>query len=154
MLVIEIEKVRDVWEELDALGAAEYIEVEDERRRVPDWDSMKALNSAGIFQVLTARVDGRMVGYFSWLIDFDMESKGTLIVNQTAWYVEPGHPIIGVKMFDRAIEEFKRVGVEFAYLHHTVHGRGASIGRLFTKRGAELLGHTYKLKVKGNAELP
>ena len=147
-LVIQLERVEDVWEELDALVMVECDEIDDPRRRGPDWDSMKILNNGGTFRVLTARLEGRMIGYFSWFIDFDMESKGTLIVNQAAWYVEPGHPIVGVKMLDRAIEEFKKAGVQFAYFHHTVHGRGATLGRLFAKKGAELLGYNYMLKVK------
>jgi hypothetical protein len=148
-LDIKIEKVEDVWEDLHALARMEHDEVEVGWRDFnPDWDSMKSLNRLGTFQVLTARIDGRMIGYLTWFVDFDIESKGTLIVNQAAWYVEPGHPIVGVKMFDRAIQEFRRIGVKFAYLHHTNRGRGASLGRFFNKRGAEPLGYTYILKVK------
>lgn len=145
---IEFEKVADVWQELEELARLEQIEVEEERPFRPDWKSMATLNSNGIFQVLTARVDGRMVGYFTWLLDFDMESRGTLIVNQSAWFVEKGHPIVAVRMFDRALSEFKRIGVEYAYLHHTIKGRGAALGRLFERRGAKLLGYNYIVKVQ------
>jgi hypothetical protein len=146
--VIEFEKVTDCWEELEKLALQEQDEIEETRPFRPDWKSMATLNNAGIFQVLVARVDGRMVGYFSWLLDFDMESKGTLIVNQTAWFVEKGHPIVAVRMFDRAIKEFKRIGVEYAYLHHTIKGRGAALGRLFERRGAKLLGYNYIVSLK------
>jgi hypothetical protein len=147
-LVIGFEKVADVWQELERLARQEQIEIEEQREFRPDWKSMVTLNGAGIFQVLTARVDGRMVGYFSWLLDFDMESKGTLIVNQTAWFVEKNHPIVAVRMFDKAIAEFKRIGVEYAYLHHTIKGRGAALGRLFERRGAKLLGYNYIMPIK------
>lgn len=142
-LSIKLERVADVWQELELLAMQEQIEIEEVREFRPDWDSMITLNDSGIFQVLVARVDGKMVGYFSYLLDFDMESKGTLIVNQSAWFVEKGHPIIGVKMLDRALEEFKNKGVKFAYLHHGIKGRGANLGRLFEKRGAKLLSHNY-----------
>jgi hypothetical protein len=149
MIDIKMEKVKDIWEELHELARKEYDEVEVGWREFkPDWESMKILNDTGRFQVLTARVDGRMVGYLSWLIDFDMEAKGTLIINQAAWYVEPGHPIVGAKMFDVAVKEFKKLGVKFAYLHHTTRGRGAGLGRFFIKKGAELLGYNYILKIK------
>jgi len=55
---------------------------------------------------------------------------------------------VGVKMLDRAIAEFKKIGVEFAYFHHTVTGRGANLGRLFERRGAKLLGYNYVMKIK------
>jgi hypothetical protein len=147
-LDIKLEKVADIWPELQALAIMERNEVKEVRANMPDWDSMTALNNVGIFQVLTARVDGRMIGYLSWLIDFDLESKGTLVVNQAAWYVEPGHPIVGVRMLDRALSEFNKAGVEFVYLHHTNNGRGSNLKRLFERKGAELSGFTYRLEMK------
>jgi hypothetical protein len=147
-LEIGFEKVADTWQELERLVLLEVNEVEEQRPFGPDWASMKTLNEAGIFQVLIARVDGKMVGYFSWLVDFDLESKGTLIVNQSAWFVEEGYPIVAVKMLNRAIAEFKKIGVEFAYFHHTVKGRGAGLGRLFERKGAKLLGYNYVLSLK------
>ena len=151
-LIIQFERVDDVWPDLERLAAQEQVEIAEPRSFRPDWESMGKLNDAGIFRVLTARVDDHIIGYFSWLMDFDMESKGTLIVNQGGWFVEPGHPIVAVKMLERAIAEFKKAGVEFAYFHHTVHGRGATVGRLFEKKGAKLSGHTYTLKLKGRRE--
>ena len=147
-LVLAFEKVKGIEAELERLAALEQVEIEEERPFHPDWNSMRILNEQGIFQVLTARVDSRVVGYFSWLLDFDLESKGTLIVNQMAWFVEKGYPIIAVKMLDRAISEFKKAGVEFAYFHHTVHGRGAGLGKLFERKGAKLLGYNYVMKLE------
>lgn len=143
-----MESVADAWPELEALARQEQDEIEEKRPFRPDWKSMTTLNRAGIFQVLTARVDGKMVGYFTWLLDFDMESRGTLIVNQAAWFVEKGYPIVALKMLTRAIAEFKKAGVEFAYLHHTIKGRGAGLGRLFERKGAKLLGYNYILALK------
>jgi hypothetical protein len=147
-LVIEYEKIKDVWQDLERLAALEQIEIEEERPFQPDWNSMRILNEQGIFQVLTARVDAKIVGYFSWIMDFDLESKGTLIVNQSAWFVEKGYPIVAVKMLDRAIAEFKKIGVEFAYFHHTCKGRGAGLGKLFERKGAKFLGYNYVMKMK------
>ena len=109
---------------------------------------MRILNEQGSFKVLVARVDGKAVGYFTWTVDFDMESRGTLIANQGAWFVEPKHPIVAVRMLDRALEEFKKLGVEFAYFHHGIKGRGAKLGRLFERRGARLLSHNYIMRMK------
>jgi hypothetical protein len=148
-LTIEFEAVKDCWQEMEALAAREQIEVKEIRPFGPDWKSMQTLNEQGIFRGLVARIDGRAVGYFTWLIDFDLESKGTLIANQSTWYVEPRHPLVAIKMLDRAIAELKKAGVEFIYFHHTIHGRGANLGRLFQRRGAELLGYNYVMKMKG-----
>jgi hypothetical protein len=146
--VIGFERVADTWEELERLALQEQDEIEEQRVFRPDWKSMSILNVQGIFQVLVARVDGKMVGYFTWMLDFDIESKGTLVANQTAWFVEKGHPIVAVRMLDRAISELKKIGVEFTYFHHGIKGRGASLGRLFERKGAKLLSHNYILSMK------
>lgn len=138
--------------ELERLALQEQDEIEEERPFRPDWKSMRILNEAGTFQILTARVDNKMVGYFTWLLDFDIESKGTLIASQAAWFVEKGYPIVAVKMLDRAISEFKKMGVEFAYLHHGIKGRGANLGRLFERKGARLLSHNYVIALKPRTE--
>jgi len=151
-LIIGFETIKDSWQEFERLALQEQDEIGEQRPFRPDWDSMQALNERGIFQVLVARVDGEMVGYFTWLLVFDLESKGTLIANQLAWFVEPGHPIVAVRMLDRAIAELKKIGCKFVYFHHTIHGRGASLGRLFERRGAELLGYNYVLKLMEEKE--
>ena len=147
-LVIQFEKIVDSWQDFERLAAQEQIEIEEERAFRPDWNSMRILNEQGSFKVLVARVDGKAVGYFTWTVDFDMESRGTLIANQGAWFVEPRHPIVAVRMLDRALEEFKKLGVEFAYFHHGIKGRGATLGRLFERRGARLLSHNYIMRMK------
>lgn len=151
-LVIAFERIEDSWQEFGALAQEEHEEINEERPFIPDWESMASLQRSGLFQVLAARVDGRMVGYFSWMIDFDIESKGTLIINQGAWFVREGYPTVGVKLFDRALEEFKRLGVKFAYLHHTCNGRGARLGKLYERRGAKVLGFKYVLNLSEKAK--
>lgn len=138
----------DAWQEAEELSKLEYEEIEEERPFGPDWETLKTLNDAGLFQSFVARVDGIMVGYISWMIDFDIESKGTLIANQTQWFVKKGYPKVGIQLFAKALEELDRIGVEFVYLHHTVHGRGARLGKLFTRKGAKLLGCNYVLNMK------
>ena len=149
-LTIGLEKVKDVWQEAEKLAAAEYKEIEDRRSPTPDWKSIIGLNDVGMFQALIARVDGRMIGYFTWMVDFDLESKGTLIANQTMWYIEPGHSaVVASKMFDMAVQCFEKLGVRYAYLHHTLKGRGAKLRRFYERKGAELNGFNYVLNVKG-----
>lgn len=147
-LVIQFEKIGDAIADFKRLSAIECEEIAEERPVGADWKTMDIINNHGNFRVLTARVDGEMIGYFSYFLDFDIESYGTLIVNQAAWFVLPGHSVAGIKLFDRAMEEFKKLGVKFVYLHHTVHGRGAKLGRFFERKGAKLLGYNYVINMK------
>lgn len=146
---LKIENIEKIYEEAMPLMQAEYDEVESgERPFGPDYASMAALDRAGLFRVLTARKDGKLVGFFTWMVDFDIESYGTLIANQCAWYVSPGNHGVAVKMFDRALEEFKALGVKFVYLHNSERGRGRTLGKFFESRGARLKSHNYVLKME------
>lgn len=147
-ITIGYELVRDSLEEIRGLAALEHEEIKEERKLEADWKTMQIINEKGNFRVLVARVDGEMVGYLSFFIDFDLESYGTLIVNQAAWFVKKGYPVVAVRMYEKAMEEFKRMGVKFVYLHHTIHGRGAKLGRFFEKKGARLLGYNYIVNMK------
>jgi hypothetical protein len=156
-LSMAIEKVSDLRANADDLAAMDemaaahhkelgsmYVDVKSEL----DWDSLERLNGLGLLQFLIARIDGRIVGYFTWILDFDVASKGMLTASQHAWFVRDGHTIVGVRLFDRAIVECKKLGVQFAYFHSTAEGRGSKLSRLLESRGAKLVTQTYMLKVK------
>src|SRR5215471_5543912 len=114
----------------------------------PDWFSLQVHNINGTFQILVARVDGEAVGYYAWMMDFDLLVQGTLIANMTAYYAKPAYPIAGLKLLDRAIAEYKRLGIKFAYFNHPPIGRGKKLGRLFERKGAELSQVVYRLDMR------
>lgn len=147
-LELQIEPLVNCWAEGMPLMVSEFAEMEpDGREPNPDFDSIQANERAGLLKVLTARKDGRLIGYLSWMINFDMESYGTLIVNVGSWYVEPGHFGVAHKMFDWAMDEFKRKKVKFVYWHHPVLGRGSNLGSFFYRKGAELVSYNYVMKL-------
>lgn len=147
-ITIEYELIKDSLDDFKRLMELECEEIEEQRPVGADWKTMQIINEQGNFRVLVARVDGEMVGYLSFFIDFDMESYGTLIASQAAWFVMKGYPTIGARMYDKAMKEFKKMGIKFAYLHHTIHGRGAKLGRFFERKGAKLLGYNYIVDMK------
>lgn len=148
MLDLKLEKAADVWQEIDSLAKVEYDEVERGLRPYgPDWESVKWLEQSGTLKILTARKNGRMIGYFTFMLDFDMESKGTLIANQCSWFVEEGHFGVAARMFKWAVKEWKRLGVKFAYLHNAQRGRGKTLGKFFTRIGAVHVSNTYALRL-------
>jgi hypothetical protein len=147
-LLIRIESFKDCWAEGSLLARAEVKEVEPNGRNFePDVNSILTNEMLGTFRILVARLDGRMIGYLSWMVDFDIESYGTLIANQTAWYVEPGHYGVADKMFRWVVDEFKRIGVKYAYFHHTLNGRGRDIGKYLERKGARLSSLNYVMKL-------
>jgi hypothetical protein len=139
----------DLWRDAKQSAESHFVEVdggiEPNRKFVLDEDLMQNLQDAGLLLIVTARKNGQFIGYFTWQISPDIESKGLLIAQQGAWYVNPGHPRIAFKMFDKSVDELKRRGVKCIFPHHRTQGRGANIGKFFEKRGAKLIQHTYSL---------
>lgn len=106
---------------------------------------MRACAEHGVLKVLIARLGGEMVGYLTWNVSRDVEAEGMMIAQQGGWYVAPGHARAAIQLFDASIVMLRAEGVERAFPHHRVNGRGANIGRFFQRRGASLIQHTYCL---------
>lgn len=113
----------------------------------PDWFSIIANERVGTFKCLAARKDGELVGYLTWMLDFDLEAYGVLVAQQGAWYVKPGSYSVAVRMFDWMVAEVRRLGVKFVYLHNAERGRGKTLGKFFERRGAVHTSNTYTLRL-------
>ena len=137
------------WSEAEPLATRHFEEVDggvEPRRRLNlDTAFMQRLADGGVLKLFTARVDGALVGYYTWNVTSDVESAGLLIAQQGAWYVEPGRTAVACRMFDFAVGELKKMGVQCVYPHHRAQGRGAHIGRFFVRRGAKKIQDTYSL---------
>lgn len=139
------------WSEARPLAELHFEEVdggvEANRSMNVDEGQMARLSDAGVLKLVTARLDGRMVGYYTWNVSLDVESAGLMIAQQGAWYVEEGHPRLAIQMFDASVSELRKLGVRFAYPHHRLQGRGANIGKFFKRCGAKPIQITYSLEL-------
>lgn len=142
-----------LYEEMRPLIEAHAREVEhDARDRFKlDLAIMRACAEHGVLKVMIARQDGQMVGYLTWNVTRDVEAEGVLIAQQGGWYVMPGHALAAVRLFDASVDLLRAEGVERAFPHHRVNGRGANIGRFFQRRGAQLIQHTYCMRIGGHS---
>ena len=149
-LELKLERMADMWREMNVLTKEEHEEMEvGWRPYCPDWEGLILVEQGGTYKTLVARRDGEMIGYLCWMIDFDLEAKGTLIVHQCAWYVRPGNFSVAARMFAWAKAEWRRLGVKFVYLHNAERGRGKSLGKFFEKKGAIHCSNTYVLPLRG-----
>jgi len=106
------------------------------------------LERQGMFRVMTARVNGKLVGYITWTITPDAESEGILIADQGAWYCDP-EQALGRKLLDRSLKELKAAGIHSVHLHHPPSGRGQKLGSLFKRIGAKPNQTRYSLWLQG-----
>lgn len=152
-VTFQYELFAEIELEVDSLARAHFLEVDGgvEPRRPFRLDSglMAYGSKCGNLRVYTARVDGLLAGYCTWNVQYDVESKGLLIATQGAWYTDPAFSQngLGLKLFKWSLEELKSLGVQCAFPHHRMQGRGADerIGRWFERLGAKLIKKEYSL---------
>ena len=147
--IVAVEPFGSIWPECLSLAEAHWHEVEvgmDPRRKLDlDYELMSQLSLAGALLVVSARCAGALVGYFTWTVSRDPESRGLVIAQQGAWYVSPGHWGLARRMLDRSIAELQFAGVQCIYPHHRLVGRGQALSREFLRRGAQAEKQVYSL---------
>lgn len=127
--------------EIEALGQLSWAEtvpqLEPGRRFGLDRQALLRMDELGVLKVLTARSEaGELLGYISWVLQFDLEDFGALIAEQGSWYVAPGSWGVAWKLFMASLEVLRELGVRHAYPHQRTIGRSAGLARFFERLGA------------------
>ena len=146
--VISTEPFGSIFPECVPLAERHYAEVGDSdplRPLIVDADQMHSLSLSGLMIIVTARANSDLIGYFTWSIYNDPESRGLRSADQGAWYLAPGHWRVARRMFDRSVAELRLLGVKMIYPHHRLTGRGEGLAKEFLRRGAEPEKQVYKL---------
>jgi hypothetical protein len=152
-VTFQLEPWEAIATEVQALAERHFAEVDGgvEPRRHLDIDGqlMSYGCKVGAIKIYTARVGPALVGYCTWTISYDVESKGLLIASQGAWYTEQEYQsmAIGLRLFKHTLGELKSLGVQCVFPHHRMQGRGTEdrLGPFFLRLGAKLTQHTYTL---------
>lgn len=148
-LSIREEPWASVWPDAKLLAELHSAEVDagvaPERSLEVDEKAMEVLNTGGWLRIIAARLGPRLIGYFTWQLTHDLESKGLLIAQQGAWFVLPGYPRVAHRMFQESLSLLRAAGVRCVFPHHRLQGRGAHLGRFFESQGAKPIQVTYSL---------
>ena len=148
-LKLNWETWEDFWPEGQKMTQREYDEhsgwLDAKRPFKLDDKILEQENSRGVFNIATARVNGKLAGYCFWTLQTDIESEGLLIAIQGALYVLPEALPCGVKLFKWCLGELKASGIKFVYLHHPVYGRGVGLEKLFSRLGGRKTNVQYLL---------
>ena len=67
----------------------------------PDWPRYKKMDDMGMVLCLTARDEGRLVGYAIWFIVSSFNYESLKVAHGTAWYMAQGYKGHGVKLLRR-----------------------------------------------------
>ena len=109
---------------------------------------MAKLDAQGELQILTARCNGRMLGYLVSLVIPSLESPGWKSGLQTTFFVGVDAPKgLGLRLQRTSVEMLKAKGVREVLFHAGTRGSGPKMGPLYRRLGAELCGQGYRLGV-------
>lgn len=109
---------------------------------------MRALDSVGAMQIMTARCNGRMFGYLMTLISPSLTSPNVLSATHTTFFASPEFPGLGLKLQREAAKTLKQKGVDEVFFEAGKRGSGPRISMLYKRLGAQDHGEVYRLQLK------
>ncbi|MFA7278770.1 MAG: GNAT family N-acetyltransferase [Sterolibacterium sp.] len=148
--MLQLERWATFYPECIALFDAHNTEVGESPTDMPfdpDIDSIAALDAADQLQIVTARKDGKLVGYCMFTIGNSLQSKGVLCGTQAAYYLKKeNRPSgLGIKLYLESLTHLKARGVKNVYPHHWLRGDSPKLKTFFERIGAVELEHVYSL---------
>lgn len=115
-MIFAIEKIRDCWDEVSALGQQHWLETQQYRHSQPFKPMLERYaqyEDFGGYLQFTARVDGVLVGYGGLYIVPSMHTQ-ELICQEDTWYLMPEHRkgFSAIKFFRFMEDECRKRGVK------------------------------------------
>lgn len=107
----------------------------------------RQLEKLGRWHVVTARSNGRMLGYLVSIISQSTEAVGLTIATQTLFFAsqDAQRSNLPLRLQRAAIEDLRKRGIGEVYMRAGVRGGGPKLGVLYRRLGAEEFGSLYKL---------
>lgn len=149
-LVIGLEPFDVFWRDGQRLVGAHMAEV-GERPGMPfdlNVDLMQRLAAVGADHVITARCNGRMVGYLASIVAPSMENAGLLVGTQTAFFVSPDFRGIGPRLQRASLASLRALGVREVLFRVGTRGSGPKLGALYRRMGAQPFGQMFSLMLE------
>ena len=115
-----------------------------------DWDLFAMLDDVGALHTMTARMNGRMLGYLISILAPCMEHKGQITATQTLFFAcEDAKGLrLGMRIQKASIEALRAKGVFQVAMRAGIRGSGPRLGAVFERLGATENGRLYTLDLK------
>ena len=111
---------------------------------------LNRLDDIGAGQIITARLNGRMLGYLISVVSPSLEAEDLLMATQLPFYVSPDAQNLRLvmRLQRAAIADAEARGVEEIYGRAGVRGDGPRLGIVYRRLGFDEFGQLYKLTLK------
>lgn len=137
-LSFQVEAFSAVQPELLPLFPRHWEELALDKEEVPldpDWARYAQMEATGAISMVTARENGRLVGYCIMLLGPGLHYRTCYDAKMDIFWIAPeqrGHAMPGLRLFRAVEKELRRRGVQRVYLGSKLH---KDVGRLFVALG-------------------
>lgn len=149
MIVFAREKVQALWPELFPLFEAHYHEIAkyQDIELSPNTEAYEAMENAGVLRWYTARSEGRLIGYASFVVQRHLHYSKSLNATQDLVFLDPAYRggRTGYRLMRYTEEQLKAEGVQ-VITHHVKVGHPALAG-LLEFMGYEVMDLVYTRRV-------
>jgi GNAT superfamily N-acetyltransferase len=111
-------------------------------------DLFQRLDDAGELQCVSARHNGRIVGYLMTAIGPSLDSPGLISGWHAPFYADPAFVGLGMRLQRFSRDALRARGVNEIIMRAGVRGDGPRLGTIYRRLGAERLGEIYRLKME------
>jgi GNAT superfamily N-acetyltransferase len=137
MIEYKEESYDDVIGEIKPLLDLHYEEIANNKDVIklnPDYDAYKKLCDMGAMRIITARDEGKLVGYCICIIRYHLHYKDSLTALNDIFYISKDYRkgLIGVKLFIKTEEILKKYGVQRVIMNTKKHH---DVGAIFDRLG-------------------
>lgn len=150
--VFAVERFYDVIADIKPIQTEQWNELGRDKARVrldPNWSVFAELDTGGTLKILTARVDGVLVGYVASFVNAHLHYKSTLHATVNAYWLAPAYRKgwTGINMLRRHEDEMRKLGVVRLFIDDSVafkNARNRRTRRLFAFLGYVPTGIVYR----------
>lgn len=126
VLIFQEEKIRDILEEMKPMLQLHWEELannKDVRPLNPDYDRYTQLNNLDYIRLFTVRSLGRLVGYSTWYVSYNLHYKDWMYASNDVYYLDPGYRNKGNGhiMFQETEKWLKSMGVKNVVVQDKLH---------------------------------
>ena len=132
----QVEPYCAVREEVRGLLALHWAEIAQNRDKIKlavDEDAYERMQVAGLLHIVTARVDGRLIGYCVHFVNRHLHYKNDLMAGCDIYFIHPDHRRgrIGLQLFAEVERTLKARGVKkIIFIVNCAHDHRAIFHRL------------------------
>jgi hypothetical protein len=113
-----------------------------------NWPLMMKMDEIGAMHIMTARCNGRMVGYYVCYVAPATNDATLVSALQISIFASRDFPGIGMRLKRAATESLRERGIGEVNFRAGINADGARMGAIHEREGAECIGRIYRLDLR------